>query len=105
MVPDNFRALVENIKLNDLEDIITPINAGLGDVAREVKFRIEGNLVAGDGTGNANIVPDDPNQLTAYKFVSARGNSVQIDTLDSLAESERFPGNAHSLRLTLMVMI
>ena len=32
MVPDNFRALVKNIKLNGLEDIITPINAGLGDV-------------------------------------------------------------------------
>jgi len=99
MVPDNFRALVENIKLNGLEDIVTPIHAGLGDVAREVKFRIEGNLVTGEGTGNANIVPDDPNQLTAYKFVSARGNSIQIDTLDSLAKNGRFPGECSLIKI------
>jgi FkbM family methyltransferase len=57
-VRDNFLAMAENIRLNGLEGSITARDMALGDEQRDVEIQVEGDLMAGEGTGTANIMAD-----------------------------------------------
>lgn len=78
-VSDNWRALTSNIKLNDLARRISALNLALGDESKQVEIQVEGDLKEGDGTGTANIMPDD----STY---ACERIPLQLHTLDSIAE-------------------
>jgi len=58
-VPDNCQALRTNVALNELAQHVLIHQAALGESAKTIKIQVEGNLEAGQGTGTANILPDE----------------------------------------------
>lgn len=58
-VPDNVAALRANVARNGLEGLITILPFALGDQRGQVRIQVEGDLLPGEGTGTANILPPD----------------------------------------------
>jgi FkbM family methyltransferase len=91
-VPDNCRILNENIALNNLNSEILVVETALGDFAKMIEIQVEGNLAAGEGTGTANILPEDSN------YVCVR-QTLQLRTLDQLSETEVLPSGCSVMKI------
>jgi FkbM family methyltransferase len=77
-VRDNFLAMQENIRLNGLNEFITVHAKALGDMERDVEIQVEGDLLAGQGTGTANIMADG----STYRCVR---QALHVNKLDDLS--------------------
>jgi len=91
-VPDNFKALEENIALNSLGASIKAIRTALGDTAKTIEIQVEGDLASGEGTGTANILPDGSD----FKCVRQK---LELKTLDSLFELGEFPKDCSVIKI------
>ena len=76
-VPANFRALSTNVAINHLQSAVKMFETALGDETKEIEILVEGDLVAGQGTGTASILPSD----STFACVRQR---LQLRRLDDL---------------------
>lgn len=67
-VPDSYRRLVENIRLNGVEDRVFCVNKGVGDRSGQVSFTSDA------GTMNHALAPDESNESAI---------SVEVTSLDA----------------------
>lgn len=79
-VPDNVRALRNNVSLNELTSQLTVVPVALGDEPGWKDIQVEGDLQAGEGTGTANILADG----SLHPCVRQK---IQLQTLDELASA------------------
>ncbi len=97
-VPDNERALSHNIGLNHADGLVSVIGTGLGEVPGAVDIQVEGDLMSGEGTGTANILPVgsilDPNGT--YECVKI---PIHITTLDALMRSSSIPDKCALIKI------
>ena len=91
-VKDNQLALAANIKLSGLEAEMKCINFAVGEVEKDVEIQVEHDLVLGQGTGTANIVPAGGN----WKCVT---NKLKVRTIDSLVLAGTLPGNVTLIKI------
>lgn len=93
-VSSNIESLSKNIALNKLEDRITIIHNGVGDTAKNVEIQVEGNLAEGQGSGTANILPEN----SQYKCERI---PISITTLDILFAQGKIPGNVNLIKVDI----
>ncbi|HYK02420.1 MAG TPA: FkbM family methyltransferase [Thermoanaerobaculia bacterium] len=79
-VPDNVAVLRANIDLNGLHEKVQVVPFALGATAGTAQIQVEGDLHAGEGTGTANILPDQ----STYECVR---QEIVVRTLDELVAS------------------
>jgi FkbM family methyltransferase len=91
-VPDNARALEANIALNTLQADILVLSAALGDACKDIEIQVEGNLLPGEGTGTANILPDG----STYRCVRQK---LALQTIDSLWAAGRMPSGCAVMKI------
>lgn len=91
-VVDNHRALTHNIALNNLVGRVTALNVALGDQEKTVDIQVEGDLRNGEGTGTANIMPDN----STYECERI---PLQLQTLDDLYESGILPKGCSIIKI------
>jgi FkbM family methyltransferase len=97
-VSDNAAALRHNISLNSAHDLVTVIEAALGDHEGIVDIQVEGDLSAGEGTGTANILPIGSTLDPNGKYECVR-NPVAIRTLDSLWQEGRLTSSCSVVKI------
>ncbi len=83
-VSSNFDALQGNICANHLQRRVRPLCCAVGEREKVVDIQIEGNIRQREGTGTANILP----QESSYECVRT---SLQVTTVDHLVEAGRLP--------------
>ncbi len=83
-VPDNYQALKTNILLNGLDGELLAMCAALGDSCKSADIQVEGDLNAGEGSGTANILPDNSD----YDCVRQK---LEMQTLDDLRSLGKLP--------------
>lgn len=93
-IKSNFIQLQNNIALNNLENQVIPINVGLGECEKTVEIQVEGNLKDGEGTGTANILPENSRYSTERI-------SLEITTIDLLIEQKVLPNNCSLVKIDL----
>jgi FkbM family methyltransferase len=91
-VPDNVRALEQNLALNPLSGRVRILPAALGDEERISFIQVEGDLVAGEGTGTANILPEG----STYECVR---QEVRVRKLDSLMAGGEVPAGCSIMKI------
>lgn len=91
-VPDNADSLQTNINANSLQENVQIVRAALGECEKEIKIQVEGDLAAGEGTGTANIMPDD----STYQCVT---QTLQLKTLNSFFDSGVIPPNCSVIKI------
>ena len=91
-VPDNARALETNIGLNDLGTEVVVIESALGDAEKTIHIQVEGDLASGEGSGTANILPDD----STYACVT---QPLVLRTLDGLLASGLLAANCSVIKI------
>lgn len=91
-VPANAKALRENVRLNEAADLISVIEAAVGEEAKTVEIQVEGNLRDGEGSGTANILADD----STYECVRI---PLQVRTLDGLMSEGRLPSSCTVMKI------
>ena len=82
---DNASALATNIRINDLIADIAIVETALGDEEKTVRIQVEGDLALGEGSGTANILPDQ----STFNCVS---QSLRLATLDGLLRNGELVG-------------
>jgi FkbM family methyltransferase len=81
-VPDNARALRENVRLSGTEQLVLVIDSAVGEEVKTVEIQVEGNLRDGEGSGTANILAD----RSTYECVRI---PLDVTTLDVLVSQGR----------------
>jgi FkbM family methyltransferase len=91
-VPDNVAVLRQNIRANQLDELMTVIPFALGAEAGGAQIQVEGNLLGGAGTGTANILPAG----STYDCVR---QEIAVRTLDGLAEAGEVPDGCSVIKI------
>lgn len=91
-VPDNLKALTENITLNSLQSSIKVIGTALGDTSKTIEIQVEGDLASGEGTGTANILPDGSD----FRCVRQK---LELKTMDSLLDIGELPEDCSVVKI------
>lgn len=91
-VPDNVAVLQQNIRLNQLGDRMTVIPFALGAASGSQQIQVEGNLLGGEGTGTANILPAG----STYDCVR---QEIVVKTLDELADAGDIPDGCAVIKI------
>lgn len=91
-VPDNVRGLEENISLNQLSDRIRTLPFAAGSTRGTQQIQVEGNLHSGQGTGTANILPEN----STHECVR---QEIRVETLDHLSEKGLLPRGCSVMKL------
>jgi FkbM family methyltransferase len=91
-VPDNVRALEHNLAMNTLSDRVRVLPVALGEEERISFIQVEGDLIAGEGTGTANILPEG----STYECVR---QEVHVRKLDSLMADGQLPDGCSIMKI------
>jgi FkbM family methyltransferase len=91
-VPDNVAVLRQNIRLNDLGELVAVVPFALGAVSGSEQIQVEGNLLGGEGTGTANILPNG----STYDCVR---QEIVVKTLDELADAGEIPDGCAVIKI------
>jgi FkbM family methyltransferase len=91
-VPDNVAVLRQNIRANQLDELMSVVPFALGAVAAIEQMQVEGNLVRGAGTGTANILATG----TTHECVR---QEIVIHTLDELAAAGEVPDGCSVIKI------
>lgn len=91
-VPDNFRALEENISMNGAWNRMQALCTGLGECSETVDIQVEGDLKAGEGSGTANIIAKESSHACVRQ-------KLQIEMLDVLAEQGKVPAGCSVIKI------
>ena len=97
-IADNIAALRHNVALNAAAENVVVLHAPLGDVAKTVNVQVEGDLRPGEGTGTANILPDDSILDPAGKY-SCERFPLGLTTLDALMSEGRLPVRISAIKI------
>jgi len=91
-VPDNIRALQENVALNELQSAVLVLGTALGEIRKTADIQVEGDLAAGAGSGTANLLPDG----STYE---CERQQITVETLDDLWDAGDVPHGCTVIKL------
>ena len=83
-VASNQKALETNVELNRIQDSIAVISSAVGDREKDVDIQVEKNLRPGEGTGTANILPEN----SGY---ACERIALHVTTIDRLIDGGELP--------------
>jgi FkbM family methyltransferase len=79
-VRSNYESLCHNMVINQCEGLLCALCTGVGETEKTVEIQVEGDLKDGQGTGTANIMPEQ----STYKCERI---PLQISTIDDLIQT------------------